>query len=62
MPAKFSKRNDTLDRVPIMAQPSTLSDQDRQRIYQAAMADKTPAADDADQSRAGERTGQPTKP
>ncbi len=47
MPAKFSKRNDTLDRVPIMAQPSTLSDQDRQKIYQAAMADKTPAADDA---------------
>jgi hypothetical protein len=33
MPAKFSKRNDTFDRVPIMAQPSTLSDQDRERIY-----------------------------
>lgn len=49
MPAKFSKRNDTLDRVPIMAQPSTLSDQDRQRIYQAAMADKTLTAGDADQ-------------
>ena len=49
MPAKFSKRNDTLDRVPLMAQPSTLSDQDRQRIYQAAMADKTPTAGDADQ-------------
>lgn len=47
MPAKFSKRNDTLDRVPVMAQPSTLSDQDRQRIYQAAMADKTPTANDA---------------
>ena len=49
MPSKFSQRNDTLDRVPLMAQPSTLSDQDRQHIYQAAMADKTPAAGDADQ-------------
>ena len=49
MPAKFSARNDTLDRVPIMALPLGLSDQDRQRIYQAAMADKTPAATDAAQ-------------
>jgi len=47
MPAKLSQRNDTLDRVPIMALPIPLSDQDRQRIYQAAMADKTPAAEDA---------------
>ena len=43
------QRNDTLDRVPIMALPLGLSDQDRQRIYQAAMADKTPAASDAAQ-------------
>jgi len=49
MPAKFSQRNDTLDRVPIMALPIPLSDHDRRRIYQAAMADKTPAADDAAQ-------------
>ena len=49
MPAKFSARNDTLDRVPILALPIGLSDQDRQRIYQAAMADKTPAATDAAQ-------------
>ena len=49
MPAKFFARNDTLDRVPIMALPLGLSDQDRQRIYQAAMADKTPAATDAAQ-------------
>ena len=49
MPAKFSARNDTLDRVPIMALPLGLSDQDRQRIYQAAMADKAPAATDAAQ-------------
>ncbi|MGA2566877.1 MAG: hypothetical protein ABSF41_08605 [Pseudolabrys sp.] len=47
MPAKFSQRNDTLDRVPIMALPLALSDQDRQRIYQAAMADNTAVADDA---------------
>jgi hypothetical protein len=47
MPAKFSARNDILDRVPIMALPIPLSDQDRQRIYQAVMADKTPAAEDA---------------
>jgi hypothetical protein len=47
MPAKFSARNDTLDRVPIMALPLGLSDQDRQRIYQAVMADKTPATTDA---------------
>ncbi len=47
MPAKFSERNDTLDRVPIMALPSTLSDRDRQRIYRAAMADSTPIANDA---------------
>jgi hypothetical protein len=47
MPAKFSQRNDTLDRLPIMALPLALSDQDRQRIYQAAMADNTAVADDA---------------
>ena len=46
MPAKFSQRNDTLDRLPIMALPLALSDQDRQRIYQAAMADNTAVADD----------------
>jgi hypothetical protein len=49
MPAKFSQRNDTLDRVPVMAWPLPLSDQDRGRIYQAAMADKTPVATDAAQ-------------
>lgn len=47
MPAKFSQRNDTLDRVPVLALPISLSDNDRQRIYQAAMADKTAAAEDA---------------
>jgi hypothetical protein len=49
MPAKFSQRNDTLDRVPIRAWPLPLSNQDRGRIYQAAMGDKTLVADDAAQ-------------
>jgi len=48
MPAKFSSRNDILDRTPIMAWPQPLSDQQRQRIYQAVMADKSPPATGAD--------------
>jgi hypothetical protein len=46
MPAKFSKRNDTLDRLPAMAWPLPINDQERQQVYQAVMADKaTPASD-----------------
>ena len=48
LPAKFSARNATLDRVPIMALPLPLSEAQRHSIYQAAMADKAPAASDAD--------------
>lgn len=48
MPAKFSQRNDILDRVPIMAQPMMLTDQERQQIYQAVLADKSQPAPDAD--------------
>jgi hypothetical protein len=48
MPAKFSARNDILDRVPIMALPLPLSTQERKAIYQAVMAKKTPAASGAD--------------
>ena len=48
MPAKFSQRNDVLDRLPIMAWPLKLTDQERQRIYQAVMADKSQPAADAD--------------
>ena len=48
MPAKFSQRNDVLDRVPIMAAPLPLSEQQRKSIYQAVMADKTPTAAGAD--------------
>lgn len=48
VPAKFSQRNDVLDRLPIMAWPLALSDQERQRIFQAVMADKSAPAPDAD--------------
>ncbi len=48
IPAKFSKRNDILDRVPIMAIPLPLAEKDRQRIYQTVMADKTQPAANAD--------------
>lgn len=48
LPAKFSKRNDVLDRTPVMAFPLSLSDQQRQQIYQAVMADKSQPADGAD--------------
>jgi hypothetical protein len=47
-PAKFSSTNDTLDRIPIMAWPLGLSDQQRQRIYLAVMADKNAPATDID--------------
>lgn len=48
IPAKFSKRNDILDRTPMMAWPQPLSDQERARIYKEVMADQAPAAADAD--------------
>ena len=45
VPAKFSKRNDILDHVPIMAIPLPLTDQQLSQIYDAVMADNTqPAA------------------
>lgn len=48
IPAKFSKRNDILDRTPIMAYPLKLSDDERRQIFQAVMADKPAAAAGAD--------------
>ena len=48
MPAKFSERNDVLDRVPIMALPLPLSEQQRKTIYQAVMAQNTPAVTGAE--------------
>jgi hypothetical protein len=41
IPAKFSKRNDILDHVPIMAIPLPLTDEQRKQIYDAVMADKS---------------------
>ena len=48
MPAKFSPRNDVLDRAPVMALTPKFSDQERQQILAAVMADKSQAAADAD--------------
>ena len=44
MPAKFSQRNDLLDHMPVMAWPLPLNAQQRQEIYQAVMAEKSPPA------------------
>jgi hypothetical protein len=41
MPAKFSKRNDLLDHMPMMAWPLPLNEQQRAQIYQAVMNDKS---------------------
>ena len=43
MPAKFSQRNDILDRVPTMAWPLKLDEAARRRIFEAVMADSTKA-------------------
>ena len=51
MPAKFSKRNDLLDHLPIMAWPLRLSDEQQRQIVQAVMADKAQAVAGADALR-----------
>jgi hypothetical protein len=48
MPAKFSARNDVLDRTPIMAFPIKLSDEERKQIFVSVMADKSQPAADAE--------------
>jgi hypothetical protein len=48
IPAKFSKRNDILDRVPIMAWPLPLTDQQRKQVYDAVMADQSQPVAGAD--------------
>jgi hypothetical protein len=48
IPAKFSKRNDILDRTPIMAFPLPLSDQQLKQIYDAVMAENTQPVAGAD--------------
>lgn len=48
LPAKFSARNDVLDRVPIMAWPQRLTAEERQQIFKAVMADKASIVADTD--------------
>lgn len=48
LPAKFSQRNEVLDRLPIMGWPLALSDEQRRLIYEAVMSDKTQPAPGAD--------------
>lgn len=59
IPAKFSDANDTLDRIPTMAWPLGLSDQQRQRVFLAVMTDKNASAiDTGDLERADELPAQ----
>jgi hypothetical protein len=51
IPAKFSQRNDILDRVPIMAWPLLLTDQQRKQVYDAVMADQSQPVAGADALR-----------
>jgi hypothetical protein len=48
IPAKFSQRNDILDRVPTMALPLPLTDQQRKEIFDAVMADNSQPVPGAD--------------
>ncbi|HEY6753917.1 MAG TPA: hypothetical protein VI077_04280 [Pseudolabrys sp.] len=48
IPAKFSERNDILDRTPTMALPLPLTDQQRSQILDAILADTSPVAAGAD--------------
>jgi len=48
IPAKFSRRNDILDRTPIMAWPLPLSHGQRKQIYDAVMAEKSQPVAGAD--------------
>jgi hypothetical protein len=45
LPAKFSKRNDVLDRLPTMAWPLQLDDQTRRKVFETVMNDKSAPAD-----------------
>ncbi|HZP69526.1 MAG TPA: hypothetical protein VFB29_06230 [Pseudolabrys sp.] len=48
IPAKFSSRNDILDRVPIMARPMPLTKEQEKQIYDAVMAEKPQPVPGAD--------------
>jgi hypothetical protein len=45
LPAKFSKRNDVLDRLPTMAWPLRLDEQTRRQVFETVMNDKSTAVD-----------------
>ena len=45
LPAKFSERNGILDRLPTMAWPLRLNDEDRTKVFDAVMAAQGNAAD-----------------
>jgi hypothetical protein len=53
MPAKFSTRNDLLDRVPPTAWPWPLNEQQRQQIYTAVMAHNSQPAPGATELKPG---------
>jgi hypothetical protein len=53
MPAKFSQRNDLLDRVPTTAWPLPLNEQQRQQIYTAVMADNSQPVGGANELKPG---------
>jgi hypothetical protein len=44
MPAKFSQRNDVLDRVPTTAWPLPLNEEQRRQIFNSVMAASSPPA------------------
>lgn len=48
MPSKLSERNEVLDRLPIMAWPLQLTDEERQQIYKAVMAEQASPVAGAD--------------
>jgi hypothetical protein len=48
IPAKFSKRNDVLDHVPIAAIPLPLTAEQRKQVYDAVMAEKSQPIEGAD--------------
>ena len=45
LPAKFSERNDVLGRMPTMAWPMRLNDEERGKVFDAVMAAKSEPAD-----------------
>jgi hypothetical protein len=53
MPAKFSQRNDLVDRVPTTGWPLPLNEQQRQQIYTAVMADNSQPVDGANELKPG---------